>query len=563
MKIIALLVVLLICSVGLSSATSTYNITTNSISITGNNTIAQIFSEVNNNSVLSYNSTDNSYELNARIIGESKGNINISDTTLYINGSSDDEYYIESWNLTINNATIKSKQGNRFYIWASKTGRNGYSAMVDNVVIDGGFLRFRPWEYLYDTPSPPYINVLNTTIKNVNMTGAHMTASPTLLNAEATVLTLGSYAGYNALLQNVHIDNVSGGEIYSGTIYFQSNAQNLTLRDIRITNSSHPHRGVIWWYGAPQNLTMDNVTIDGVHDGVVGIKNVAGSAISNKEGLWEVGKTHYYKNITLLNFDGYGFYTYQNMFVGNTSGARIENLIMDGGTIGDAYQYLFGQDYTEIVNIWVFNAELRNTNKGFKTQNNIISITNALVENITQMYYKNGQSGEVDWYELLDLNVTYTNGTAINNATIIITPNVTAPIPNVVDKWFNNRSLSAITTGADGHIPLPSDEEEMVALLRERAYTAGADISHYNYTITASKAGFGENSTTVIPSNSWYRSNPNIPVNTIHITIPSWVATPNKAYISKRITIFDDGSTQATDTPIYGDVPSNLQVRVL
>ncbi|MFA6097659.1 MAG: LamG-like jellyroll fold domain-containing protein [Candidatus Paceibacterota bacterium] len=490
---------------------ATYNASTNTIMLNSStSTLCTIYKDINNFSILSYDSAINTYTLNAKIDSSGPYNLNIENTTLLMNNNVDDGYFIHTgWNLTINNSTIKSKNGKRFNIWsATKANADGYSVLIKDSVIDGGWIKIKDNTGLYYAKAgSPYVQILNTTIKNVDVTDSTEYAP--------SVLYLFENAGYKAVIDGLILENVHGGYVYSGTITLNSGATDASLKNIRISNSSHPYWGAIHIFGGATGVTMDNIVIENSRLG-------SGGGISDKEGLWNVGKTRLFKNVTINNVSGTGIYTYQNMWVSDfPSGNRYENLIVDGGA-GKAAN-IYYQPYAQVSYHWIFNAQFKNATYGFVVRNNKLFLSNVLVQNITNMYRSlNGaESGEVNWYELADIYVKDSNNNPINGAAITIAPNTVAPVPNVTDKWFNAKTT--ITTGSNGHTPLPSDETGMIALLRKRDYNSGANTTSYSYTITASSNGKTA-STTVTPDATWYRTDPLIPTNTITIQLATTVA---------------------------------------
>ncbi len=489
--------------------TSTYDISTNTINISGSsNSIQSIFSEISNPSVISYNSITNVYTLNAKIDSINAANLNIENTTLLMNNTIDEDYYIKvGWTFITKNATIKSNNGKRFYIWIATKGGNGWSTLLENTTIDGGYVRIRTGIGYYDKPGSPYVRIINTTIKNVDLTNA-----PSL--GDQGILSIIENAGLNLYIDGLNIDNTYCDQPYASTIVINSGATNATFKNINITNSKHSFWGAIHMFGGAQNVILENVYVNGANIG-----------LSNKEGLWNVGTTHYYKNISIINPDSYGYYTYQNMWTSDyPSGAKIENLIIDGGI--NKVGYIYYQQYAQTNYNWIFNAELKNAAYGFLLRNNKVFLTNVTTQNITTTYSTTYgiENGEANWYELLDIQVIDINNIPINNADITITPNVTAPVPNIIDKWFNPRTN--IKTVASGHIPLPSNETGMVALLRQRDSSSGTVTTLYNYNITATYSGLSTTVNNITPLTSWYRPDPLIPTNTITIQIPIDVGCP-------------------------------------
>lgn len=505
-----------------------YDSITNTINLTNEDyTLNKIYSDINNPNVLSYDSLNNIYILNAKIISIGLANLNIENTTALMNNIIDDDYYIQvGRNLTVKNATIKSNNGKRFYIWsACKVDTADWSAFIDNTIIDGGWILIASAR-AYVQPNYPYVKISNTTIKNVDMRGVTSVAtsgwSPDAINARLSPLSLPYSSGHHVILENIVIENVYSGAVsglsqHGGVIMTEGNS-NMIFRNISILNSYNYYnfKSAIFIYGSSLDLLMDNILIE----------NFDSLGIAFKEGHGDVGKTNYYKDITIRNIKLYGINTYQNMGESNfPSGAKIENLIIDGGIyVADTLIY-HGTQYT--VYLWIFNAQLRNAAKCIKMRNNQLFFTNALVQNVSTMYNvidSGPETGAANWYEILDVFVTDINNQPINGATVEILPDTIAPVPNSVDKWFNPKTST--TTGSDGHTPLPSDENGMLALLRRRDYNSGSVSSFYTYSIKASYHEVSIIISNIVPDTTWYRDNANIPMNTIAIQLQIDISCP-------------------------------------
>ena len=148
--------------------------------------------------------------------------------------------------------------------------------------------------------------------------------------------------------------------------------------------------------------------------------------------------------------------------------------------------------------------------------------------------------GELREYVYLDVLVQDQNGNPIQGATITIENLVDANYPAInltlppppPDLWElpeeplpmpSIKNFTSITTGSDGHTPLPNygwspNPEPTIALMFQKRTSSGT-TSGYSYKITAERDGWS-NSTIVTPDSSWYRSDPNTYQNTITIVLP-------------------------------------------
>jgi hypothetical protein len=143
---------------------------------------------------------------------------------------------------------------------------------------------------------------------------------------------------------------------------------------------------------------------------------------------------------------------------------------------------------------------------------------------VTTRWISSATGGEFRFYYPLDIKVVDTSGNPISGATVTITNDVDSNYPSIN---YNFENKTSFTTGADGHTALPSDEENSATVMDFKKTSSGKE--YMSYTITAEKDGYTD-STNVDPDSSWYRSNPNILVNTITIvldtTVTPTVSTP-------------------------------------
>ena len=156
----------------------------------------------------------------------------------------------------------------------------------------------------------------------------------------------------------------------------------------------------------------------------------------------------------------------------------------------------------------------------------------------------NTKFAKINWVEEADITVYYylnvlvqnENGNPINNAKITISPlntavdyyNITVndtitnlhtytiSTPLMEGKLLSPQLKTETYTGADGHTPLPSDNDNTLVIAEHRQDRHGSPWSAYpkittyfNYTITAEKDGVSATATEIDPDETWYREDPN------------------------------------------------------
>ncbi|MFA6097658.1 MAG: LamG-like jellyroll fold domain-containing protein [Candidatus Paceibacterota bacterium] len=123
-------------------------------------------------------------------------------------------------------------------------------------------------------------------------------------------------------------------------------------------------------------------------------------------------------------------------------------------------------------------------------------------------------------YKYLDVKVVDSSNNPINGATVTIANDTDANYPAI--NLYRQTKLS-VATGTDGHIPLPSDLTNTVAVLD--FWKTSAAQQEMTYTITASYGG-KTNSIAVTPDSTWYRTNPLVSTNTVTIQLTTAVTPP-------------------------------------
>jgi len=170
--------------------------------------------------------------------------------------------------------------------------------------------------------------------------------------------------------------------------------------------------------------------------------------------------------------------------------------------------------------------------------NSKVNLKNCKYNTVT-ITSSSGATAEMNASYYADINVVDNMGNPVSGANISITNNVNSSIVpmNLLTKldwdlietgnrywerrYLKGDTLRSITTGANGHTPLPSDLENTVLL--SGFWKDAASQRQMSYTITASKDGY-TNSVVVSPDSTWYRTDPLVPVNTITIQLPIIVA---------------------------------------
>ncbi|MCK4735133.1 MAG: carboxypeptidase regulatory-like domain-containing protein, partial [Methanophagales archaeon] len=466
--------ILLFAGMGIAGASVTYDSGINTIFLEGGtNTLANMYAEINNPSVLSYDSGTNTYTISASISGKDNtpADLVLEDTTLIFDNTAANSYYIKTWrHLTIKNMIIKPADYD--YIWhihAYAQYGTPYSLEITDSDISGGWILAQPnggW-----APSTPTI-IRNNQFHDTTMENHYMEYPLSLLNSAAENAYL-----YNNRFENIHITSGT----YNGILGFNG-CKDMTIDGLYIYDCSVNLYGMTYFYGLSDGARITNFEI----------KNCQGYGLVGKE----------YNKVTFANgvirgVSNSGIKLYLSCDNGKGN-FWIADVIIDDATTG-----IQTNPFTDIT-ADIYNVRINDVGTAFTTYyTSVFYVTNSLATNYLKEYYIM-ENAEVRRYQLTDIYVTDDNGNPVESATVTIE----AVAPDVSDYSINRKleSLTQTVTLSNGHTPLPNEDESKTVALLSRLVTHSTDKT-YTYSITAEKDGYTA-TVTVDPDESWYREDP-------------------------------------------------------
>ncbi len=483
---------------------ATYNAATNTITLNNQtSTLCTIYYDVNNVSVLSYNISTNAYTLNANITGTRWANarLYLNNSILVINSTaSTGKLFVKPYaNLTIENMSIRALNSSYPWMIRSYAYDTQYSILINNSDFSGGHIIIAP--ATYQQPSEP-IKVKNNRFHDISITGLYDEEYILGFDLNAAI---GAYV-YNNTFENCHI---TSGQ-YNGIIGFDADATGLILDKFYVRNCSTASYGMI--YGGSGGRMSNFEISDSTRAGLTG------KEYGNVK--WENGTI---KNVSLDGIYLYQSYSMVNYWVWNVTIDRAQNGIGGGGNAT-----------TDIYDVRISNVTTAYYSNSI--YNDIRYITNSRATNYASLYNMIGSLTIFREYVLADVYVIDSKGNPVSNATVNISSNTS------IANYRINRNLQPITwttTLANGHTPLPyQDNTSTLALLRLYKNSTNT-ISGFTYNISAydpsniwtnvihtiypngtiQQLQPLANVSGVNPDSSWYRSDPNTYQNTTTLQI--------------------------------------------
>ena len=572
-----IVLIILIACVGVVSATSTYDISTNLITVqNGTNTLSSIYTDVNNASVFSV--SDGVYVLDTNIVILSGATVNITDTSLSFNSSyrlwTKGYLYVENSTITSANKTDISKRG---YI------------MGRNFIPDTGWIlqiRNSTLSYLGPGSLDEYGEYCSGIFAYPPQTGYGVTSAPVVIdnnNLSHLNMVIGEHT-YPDYIRNNVIHDIDGeyntaimiqtATFDNNTVYNMPNNYGIfTLGSAKITNNTiynvyaPDSAGIIRAKEGPGGyLIANNIIHDGNGNGAImdaasqrtawsairdnTIYNFTGSAILVSGNGYDDGTgpntlvLNSYVNNTIYNVSGgYGaIYLSHAAYFGLNIGAK--NILFEDNTVRDSDVGVFveGDDYT---NITFRNNDFYNNNVDIRYSDG--SSSREIAGNNTAKFINTNYNvlniggGMFNSYHNLDVYVEDINGNPVSNAIVNITNDINNVYPSIN---INGENQTSFTTLTDGHIPLPIGNESNSAAVLDFVKTSTQEIQ-MSYTIEASYQGYTSIITGVNLESSWYRTNPNAYDNTIVITLPFTQGGVNNAPVLASIGVksVDEGSS--------------------
>lgn len=547
MKIIALLVILLIFSVGLSSATSTYNVATNTITVAnGINYPWTVYSDVSNSTA--FNRTGNESVMTADLSISSGATLYINDETWKFNCSSNGEYGIDnSGTLEINNSTIQPiNEINRWWI-KSEEPTGGLILNITNSELHG-----------YGTSTNDGIRMVGTTylIKNNTMYNCMYGVSSTSANT-------------SRITENT-IYNVNK----TGILVYNTKVDNNTLYNIGLDNSSETYG--IFLYGAGPSRIYDNIIRDSTFTAAMMAKeSPCGEYLRNDiYGITGIGIYPYYSYSSVgstsvcnnaISVSGDGIYNSLSSSINSTicnnsvssstgTGIRIKdanNVLLENNTVyatvGIHIQYS-SADITAKNNIFsgtsstiiltgssgniVFVDSTIISDASFADWYFYYDDTNITVinsKNTSDVYYRTGSSGDLKVYYYADVFVQDSTSNPYNNIIVNINNNIDSSLSAIN---MNGIDTTSFTSTTDGHIPLPSNTSTSAAIFYSKRNLSGTtymnhtvNINQLDTSLKTCTAGDSaiqytwiNESVLITPTTGFYRTVPDTYQNTTTIT---------------------------------------------
>jgi len=524
LKLAVICFLLLFASIGVAGATVSYNATENLIYLdSGTNTLASMYSDISNASVLDYNAGTNTYTLSANISGKIAvtAHLVLNDTTLSMNQTR----LIKTWaNLTISNITIQAKDTS--YTWKiwSYARYTDYTVSIADSDISGGHILVQPNGF--QEPITP-ISITNNYFHDYTCTDA--------TECDEGTLNLWNDAGVNATITNNTFENIhlTAGS-YNGIIKF-TGYDGITIDGFYVNNCSVNSYGMTFFYGDSAKYdpaTITNFEIKDCTGGDAITGKEWGSAIISNGTITNISRDaiHFYYSPSFGHMD----YLVQNV---NIDGAGRKGITCNG----------YSDNYT----VDIYNTTINNTVTAYwVTGPTTFYITNSKATNYTNW---NGYYGEIREYELVDIYVIDGNSNAVEGATVTI-----EAINPDVDDCIITRNLESLTqteTLSSGHTPLPEeDKDKTIALLMHR--TTPSSDKTYSYNITASKGGKTASMSGLYIDESWYRQDPDKPTKTVVCNIDTgecWIesATATTGIISGIVN--DTNNTPISEAIVTAD----------
>ena len=551
-------------------------------------TLCTVQRDINNNSLIYYDSTNNTYLLGANISIVHLAALIISNTLNFNETDNNTNGITSSGNLTITNSIINSSTGKSWYVLINNDGRmqmnntdfsrcgqvsipcfkfgtypqyaitDTWWMDLDNITAHdnlGGAI-FTNWQpFAWNASNATFYNLTGTVEGTIALSGTIRNSTfyhtSHLLDL---MISWGTSGGvYDSNIYDINNDGLAYGSIFyckegNGGCIFQNNTihdfslqdvlgvygsnQNQTsiYRDNRIYNGSTGNSGIIYWRA--------NQYYDGVNWPPVNITS------------WVYNNTITNVSANVFGFDwhsgGRNARIWNNTvdIVGRSFVANYEASQAGGGI------YYPGDSLNSIVYDMSFSTIHVNDLENVSNQSLIgympafvnINHSSVIVDMPDDYFYN---------YQYADVGIIYSNGNPVSNATITFMtnrsyPNSTDLFLSAIDLYRNNKST--ISTDASGHIPLPQgNETNTLALLsyyqnststNNMSYTVNVNDSskiYVNINTTINSTGYNSPnqlvaSATISPNSSWYRSNPNTYQNTTTIQFPpatNWSILPN------------------------------------
>lgn len=475
--------------------------------IDGNNTLQSMYEEINNPSVLDYDSSTNTYTLTAYMCGMQgyDADLEMTNATLVFNNTALDTYNIKTYSdLVIDSMLIKSvSQTYPWRIWGFARWTS-YSAIITNSQFENGHIFISPngWQ----TPSSPIV-IRNNIFCDYIANGGYSS----LNDPSQGALALKQDAAVDAIICNNTFYNIHLSTYHYHGILILNGYTGCLVDSLFITDCSTTTYGMTYCYGTA---------------GFDSPPRFSNFLIEDVEGYGLTGKEYgnvIYNDGTIRNITGNAIHFYHSSGYGNTW-FWVWNVVIDSANYG------ITNNGADSITADIYNCWINNVSQGFHILNNAGYVnffaTNCRVTNYNQYAGVTGH-GQLLVYELVDVFVKDLNDNPIENTTITIIPEQSHSNPY----YCINRKVQPIDQTAtllNGHTPLPHENDSLTVVLLRRKITSSVDSS-YTYTIKATYSSVSDSVVGIAPDTLWYRTNPDsypgVPEKgTITITLPVEIA---------------------------------------
>jgi len=386
---------------------------------------------------------------------------------------------------------------------------------VDNVLIQDGNPMFGGgiMSSQMDNSTISNVRVLNASDKNLEATGAYG------LDLSGSNNTVHDYyiewIAYSAvLLGGSHLNAYNMTVIDSGHNGFEINAgltdatfSNITVKNSRCHNFFQVGR-------TETGETTGNITYENLRSETPGSYAITigegsyNTLVKNSTFLGKVAGAWDSKNVTFLNVgvdglnsvnnDAYGFKTY----------------IYTAEPYWDVFRY---NENHKIIDCKIQNVYYKDI--GLIDTKNVRIINQASTDILVS-------NSDYTKYDYVDVVVLDSTNHPVANAKVTFT-NETNSAFSSVDGWGNDKS--EFITRADGHVPLPNADRANSPAIAMQHARSNTPTVYFTHQIMAEACGVFASVSGIKPDSTWYRSDPNIPAQTITIVLPLELAVLEKA----------------------------------
>lgn len=383
---------------------------------------------------------------------------------------------------------------------------------------------------------------------------------------------LGTYAFTNIKINNNYVGtsagNVPGGEAGSTAIGLgarNTDATNITISDNIVVGSGWNGIGTARYKncyighnivdgGVKYPIQHNGINIHNIRDSIVEyniVRNTQNASYSKAYYLESETTTTYgliFRNNESYNVLESGFYlstagdsyilnykhnlskypSYGIIFTDEhyttlqkSGNITVENAEIQNATYSLTFDSVDGEYY--IINSRIINSKFSDFmfDRSYQEPTCSVHIFNSPTENM--IWYPGTAGGNVIFYYYLDVLVKDNEGTPVPDAYVTIT-NITNPLYPAKNLkvptgylYVPPDNILLTKTMLTGHTPLPQDRLNTIVLPRYNKTSSSQE--NFMFEIKAEYSGYSS-SIEIQADATWYRADPNMPTNTIEITLP-------------------------------------------